>query len=525
MSASAVTDTANQLSPDGARLAVLDAIAALGRPFTVGDIVASTGLPPYLAEDALSRVVREYDCDLDVDESGNLIYRFDGGLKAREDIVKADAARRRKEKIRQGFIAFFKAWTVAMVIVYFIIYVAMIIAFFVAMSKAREGGSSSSSSRRYSGGGGSTIFWLGRGVPWGYGGYGSWSSRRAQRRYNIEVERKLQKGEDPYRLDGTPELKKPSLSERTWFHLFGTEGIKRNPLEREKELLTYIRAKRGFISNADIIALLGVTYDEADGIGTRLVATYDGEMDITDEGIAIYRFPNLALMGALEVQEQVAQLGYLWHVRQKEHTLRSNPSRVVPILNFLNIILGLFVAFVVMPAFEMTGAGAIIGLVIFPLTFSAIFLFLGVQRAMRDAANKANYEKESKRIAIFKLVFGKRTAVRLPGHEREIAAAGFGSWGAEELVRDAKAIAEDIRGEVRETGRGLEIHAQRIWTELDVVDRLRKSAISEQRVGRTVFSTRNIAGASPIGDIPASPAGKSDELADEIAQLEKELAG
>lgn len=517
--ASAVTNTASQMSADHARIAVLDAIKSLHGPFTIGDIVARTGLPPYLAENTLSTIVREYECDLDVDDQGNLIYRFSEGLKAREDIVKADASRRRKEKFRQGLIAFFKAWTVAMVIVYFVIYLVMIIAFFVAMSKANEGRSSSRRSN-------TTIFWgSGWGSPFGYGGYGSWSSRRAQRRAIHETERRIQNGEDPYRFDAVNAPKKPSLSERTWFHLFGTYGIKRNPLEREKELLTYIRAKRGFISNADIIALLGVTWDEADSIGTRLVATYDGEMDLTDEGLAIYRFPNLSLQGAPEVQEQVAQLGYLWQVREKEHTLRSNPSQVVPVLNVVNMFLAVFVGLVVMPAFEMTGIGVYIGLIVFPMVFSLTFLFLGIRRALRDAANKAQYERDSKRIAIYKLLFSKRTPVRLPGHERDIASIGFGSWSTEELLKDAPAIAEEIRGELRDTGRGVEIHAQRIWNELEVVDRIRKSAISEQKVGRTVFSTRAIAGASPIGDVPLPTASGGGALADEIAALEKELAG
>jgi uncharacterized membrane protein len=514
--ASAVTNTANQYSADGARLAVLDAIQSLGRPFSVGDIVAQTGLPPYLAEQTLSGVVREYECDLDVDDVGNLTYRFPNGLKAREDIVKADAARRRKEKFRQTLIAFFKAWTVAMVIIYFVIYVVMIIAFFVAMSKASE----NSSSRRRS----TTIFTWGWGSPFGYGGYGSWSSRRAQRRYSSEVERRIGSGEDPYGFERKSELKKPSLSERTWFHLFGTAGIKRNPLEKEKELLTYIRAKRGFVSNADIVALLGVTYDEADSIGTRLVATYDGELDLTDDGVAIYRFPNLQLAGAPEVQEQVAQLGYLWQVREKEHLLRSHPSRVVPVLNVVNLILAGFVGFVVMPSFGMTGAGAIFGLIALPVVFSLTFLFLGVRRALRDAAQREQYERDSKRIAIFKLLFARRAPVRLPGHERDIAAVGFGSWSTDELLKDAQAIANDVRGEVRETGRGVEIHAQRIWDELTLVDRLRTSAVSLQKVGRTVFSTRIIAGASPIGDVPAAGAASNDALASEIAALEKELS-
>lgn len=520
--------TAATMTDDSLRLRVLDAIKALaGRPFTIQDVVAKTGLPPYQAEIELNKVVKDYTSDLDVDEHGNLVYRFDPSLAARPDIVKADASRRRKEAFKNGLIAFFKAWTVAMVIVYFIIYVILLIAALVALSKARG----DNDDRRSGGWGSGGSFWFTWGSPFGYGGYGTHTSRRRRNEWNRETERQLEQGKDPYRFDKVDEPKKPSLSERTWYHLFGAKGIKRNPLEHEKELLTYIRAKKGFITNADIVALLGVTYDEADAIGTRLVASYDGELDLTDEAIAIYRFPNLMLSGAPEVQEQVAQLGYLWHVRQKEEMLRKNPSRVVPILNFVNIILAFVTWGFVMPVLEIQGLGATIGLVIFPLTFSAIFLFLGMRRKMAELAGKSNYEQDSMRIAIFRLLFTRRTAVKLPGDERNLAALGFGEFDSDKWKAAAPKIAEAIRGEVTDVGARLEIRAERIWQELAAVEKVRARTNSSQRVGRTVFTTRDIAGASPIGEVgePGRPGAKASApdqaLADEIAKLEKELAG
>lgn len=526
MTASAATMSQPRLSDDQSRIRILDAVKELCKaPFTVQDVVAKTGLPPYEVEAGLAKVVKDYTSDIDVDEHGNLVYRFPPGLVAREDIVKADAARRRKAAFRQWLIAFFKAWTVAMVIVYFIIYVVLLIAFLVALSKARDNnGSSSRRSSPWGGGGGS--FWWTWGSPWGYGGYGSWSSGRQRRRWNRETEEQLRQGKDPYRLDKTEAPKKPSLSERTWFHLFGTDGIKRNPLEHEKELLTYIRAKKGFISNADIIALLGVTYDQADAIGTRLCATYEGEMDVTDDGVVVYRFPNLMLTGAPEVARQTAQLGYLWHVRQKEHTLRQNPSKVVPVLNVVNILLGILTAGVILPYFGWTSIGAYIGFVIFPLTFSAIFLFLGLRRKVRDMARAKEYQRESMRIAIFQLLFNRKTAVKIPGDERHIAAVGFGQWSAGELGEVLPAIANDLRGELTERGGVKELRAPRVWDELAAVQKLRSQARSNVRVGRTVFTTRDDFGVSPIGDVVeggARKGGAAGDLADEIAALEKEL--
>ncbi len=505
-----------QKSSDTLRIPMLDAIRSFsGMPFTLADIVARSGLPPHGCENLLNTLVREYRSDLDVDAEGRLVYRFDASLDGREDIVAADAARRRKAAFRDGLIAFFKAWTVAMVIVYFVVYVIMLIAFLIAISRASD------DRKRSSSGWLRGLRWLSWGSSTSYGGYGTHTSRRNRREWNLDTEKQLREGRDPYRFEGQEPPKKPSLAERTWYHLFGADGIKRNPLAQEKELVTYLRAKKGFISNADIVALLGVSYAEADSIGTRLVATYEGEMDLTDDGVAIYRFPNLMVTGAPAVAAEVAQLGYLWQVRQKEDLLRKNPSRVVPILNFVNIILGCITAVAILPFFGWTGTGAYIGFVGFPMLFSLIFLALGMRRRLREIAGRETYERDSMRLAIYQLLFSRRTSVKLPGDERALAAVGLGEFDVSKLRSLAPSLVELIGAEVAEVGGRMEIRAPRIWAEMAAVERLRAKATSTQSVGRTVFSTRDLPGASPIGEVGPSEGDK--KLADDIAALEREL--
>lgn len=505
------------VAEDTARISVLDALRQMTGPVTVPDVVARTGLPPYEAERQLNQIVREYESELDVDDEGHLIYRFEPGLPGREDIVKKDAARRRKAAFKAKLITFFKAWTVAMVIVYFIIFVALVIAALVAvMSSDRNSSSSRRSSSRGFGGGGMWL-WFG-GSPWGYGGYGSYRSRRQARRWNRKVEAQLEAGQDPYSLTSDPELKKPSLTERTWYYLFGAKGIKRNPLEQEKELVTYIRAKKGFISNSDIVALLGVTYDEADGIGTRLVATYDGEMDLTDDGVAIYRFPNLMLSAAPEVQKETASLSYLWHLRKKELNLRKHPAVAVPVMNVLNIVLAFVALKFAFPVLQIEPTPLIIvGLFAFPLVFSIIFFSLGISRKIRESKDKEKFERDNIRISMFKLMFTRRSAIRLPGDERAIAAAGLGSWDTAELLGVAGEIAGELRGTLVTEGGVTKLKAERVFAEMNAVEHARARAVSTERVGRTVFTTRDDA---PIGIGTAATTSGDDDLAAQIAKLE-----
>jgi hypothetical protein len=500
-------------SADAARLLVLDAVARLAArgPLTLGDVVSGTGLAPHAAEPILSRLVREYACDLDVREDGTLVYRFDPALSAREDVVAADAARRRKAAVKRWLISFFKAWTVAMVIVYFVIYAIIVLSALMAASRGRNSNSNGSSSSSSLGRGLVLVLRAFLSAPWGYGGYGSWHGQRARRTFAREVERRLAAGEDPYHLGDEAIGDKPSLAERTWFHLFGAAGLAPNPLAREKELLTYLRAKRGLLTNADIIALLGVTWQEADRIGTRLVATYDGEMDLTDSGVAVYRFPNLAPAVAPEISQEAPSLGYLWQVRAREQRLRDHPTYAMPVLNVVNIVLGVGISAVMLPNLQGAGFWTHFWLSWFPLAFSFLFLLLGVRRAARDAFDRPRRERADKRIAIFRRLFTTRRPVVLPRDAAAIAEAGFGSWGAAELEADLAEIAGELGGKLETTSGGVALRVDPLWAELAEAERLRAAmTTSATPVGRTVFSTRE-----------GHTSAEADALSDAIAALER----
>ena len=509
-----MTDIA-KLSDDRTRLTLLGALKETSSAFTLSEMVARTGLPPEETERGLNTLVKEYESTLDVTEDGDLIYRFDPSLQAREDIVKADAWRRRRAKLKSFFVGFFKAWTVAMVVVYTIIYVCLIIAAIVAATSAnndrrRSGPSFGGSLFRH------MVFW-----HW----FDTWRWR-SHRRAIYAMDRRVQRGEDLYRLDARPHFaskkdpSKPTLVDRTWYHLFGAEGIERTPLETEKELLTYIRAKKGIITNADIMALIGVTYDEADEIGTRLVATYGGEMDITDDAIAIYRFPGLLLSvednaeAALNtlIKKQEARLSYTWTVRERVHKLRSSSAGVVPWLNLFNLILAGVTYTKLMPFLGISGPLATFGLVIFPGAYSLLFLGLGLKRWFKDFKSKAAYARENMRLGIYRLIFNRKRPLSFPGDERAIADAELGSWSAEEISAQAAAIAEDIRGDVDFDGGRTLIRADRLIREMAAAEKARRSSNASSTLGRTIFASDN-----PALDPPTS---EEVELAEEIASLE-----
>jgi len=64
----------------------------------------------------------------------------------------------------------------------------------------------------------------------------------------------------------------------------------------------------------------------------------------------------------------------------------------------------------------------------------------------------------------------------------------------------------------------------RIWDEMSAVQKLRVNTVSTAKVGRTVFTTRDIPGVSLSGDVALPGEAPKDELSKEIAELERELS-
>jgi hypothetical protein len=506
------------VSDDSARLALLEQLKNASAPFTISEMVARSGLPPAETERHLNILVREYESSLDVTEDGDLVYRFDPALVARQDVVKADKWRRRRAAMKSFFVGFFKAWTVTMVVVYTIVYVCLIIAAITAAS-------SQNSDRRRSGPsfGGSLFRHM---MFWHWFDTWRWRSRR---RAVYVVDQRIYRGEDLYRLDARPQFatkedpSKPTLIDRTWYHLFGSDGIERTPLEEEKELLTFIRAKKGIITNADIMALLGVSYDDADAVGTRLVATYDGELDITKDAVAIYRFPDLLTSVSEDAQDnlnalvkkQEARLSYTWTIRERLHKLRSSSAGVVPWLNLFNLILAGVTYTTLMPTLGLSGALATFGLVVFPGLYSTVFLGLGLRRWLRDLRGKKDYARQNMRLGIYRLLFNRKRPIVIPGDERAIADAELGSWTAEEISAAAAQIAEDIRGDVDVDNGRCVIRGDRVLAEMAAADAARRRSDASASLGRTIFSSDN-----PALDEPTSAEVELDE---QIAELDAEL--
>jgi hypothetical protein len=352
---------------------VLRALRRLDGRATVADVSAATGLERSQAEATLRRLLEDRRGHLEVGERGDLVYRFDKGLLSRD-------AESLWTKVKRGawsaFKVGFKVWIVATLVIYFVIFVALLIAALFA-NKDGDGdwGGGGGGERR---GGGFRLpmgdFWL-----W----YWLWSPRWRHRPYYGEGYG-VRGGEG---RGGRERKEGPPFYKKVFAFVFGPDEPTRTRAEQDRELLRFIRSRRGVVSATDLVQHTGMELQAADEELARLMAAHEGDVKVTDDGTLLYLFPELMVSAHGSVHER--EPAPAWRRLEPLRPLTGNSAgtnAVIIGMNGLNLVAAATAPWFIFPRLGIGGLGAEIGLVWVPLAFSTVFFavpglrWLGVTR-------------------------------------------------------------------------------------------------------------------------------------------------
>lgn len=368
---------AGVLSPTLDPAPVLRALRKLDGRATVADISAATGLERADAESTLRRLLEERRGHLEVGERGDLVYRFEKGLLSRD-------AESLWTRVKRGawsvFKAGFKVWIVGMLVVYTVVFVALLIAALFANRDGEGGGDWGGGDRR---GGGVHLplgdFWL-----W----YWLWGPRWRGRPYYGEGygDRRGARG----RREGPPFYKK------VFAFVFGPDEPTRSQAEKDREMLRFVRARRGVVSATDLVQMTGMELAEAEEELARLMAAHDGDVEVSDQGTLLYTFPELMVSAHGTVQER--EPAPAWRRLEPARPLTGNSAgsnAMIVAMNGFNLAAAATAPFFIFPRLGIGGTAAEIALVWVPVAFSTVFFavpglrWLGVtkdntRRALRN---------------------------------------------------------------------------------------------------------------------------------------------
>jgi hypothetical protein len=341
---------------------------------TRSDAVALTGMPSEQADPALKSLLKTYRSHLAVTDEGELIYAFDPSFERRDKVPLVEKLRSAGQAAWKGFSFLFKIWIVVTLVAYVVAFIAMMIGLTVM------GRSNDRDDRR---GGGF-------GFPWIW----YWMMPDLAPR-------------DPYYQRYQRQHRGPQkrFYQSVFDFVFGPKQKLADPKEMEKRLIGFLRDHKGRVTASELSALTGLSLADADEELTRLMAEYNGEVEVAEDGTLIYVFAELMLTAGQSTT-------WSWDFERVEpaEPLTGNTSGA-------NAVAGGFAGFnliaslTVGPAFleraaihGLTWAASPLALffvIWFPLMFSFIFFAIPTARWIRSKRKEKRRARRQLRRRIF----------------------------------------------------------------------------------------------------------------------------
>jgi hypothetical protein len=378
-------------SPEQADDALTRALRGKKGRLTKADAITVSGLPAHLVDDSLERLLKKYKSRLEVTDDGELLYTFDPALTRRDEPTLAESARDVGRALARAGVWVFKAWITVTLIVYVVGFALLVLAMMFGGNDNRR-----RDDDRIGGGGLSWLWWFlmpdwltGR-----YGGYGYGYDSLGGRSYDAWG-RPIGPRAQPKQL-GAPKKK---FIYSVFDFVFGPAQPEPDKLADEREILGYLRAHDGRITATDLVAMFGWSYQRAEEEVTRLLVDYDGDPEVTDEGVIVYQFPKL-LKSAEETALAPATPKMAWQRMEPRPVLTGNSSgsdTLIGAFAAFNLIVSFFAASWAQLRFGLVGPTWHFFLTAFPLAFFAIFLSVPALRAGARALGDGRREARNRR--------------------------------------------------------------------------------------------------------------------------------
>ncbi len=435
---------------------------------TESDIIVESGIPTHLLGPSLRRTMLTYECAIESNEEGDVVYVFDADLARR----KGEPGERWREFRRRAWAAFRTFYKVAIAVVliaYFTIFVALVIAATVALlsqSQSRSRGGSFSSSSSSSSGLGDFFLWV-----WLFGDSDYRSSRRGWRRRSGYSAGPTHSRSSRW-AHGAPSQgqrkDRRAFYAKVFSFVFGREEGERDKLFTERELLAYIRSVGGVVSPTELATRTGWSLHAAEKQSTRLIAAYGGDVEVSEDGQVLYVFPELMSSAGGPISVDTRPAPPIWERVELEEPLTGNTGAANFGIAMLNLSV-LFGAFVAIPHYaapvlgiDMNAPAVNIGLYVIPAVYSALFFLIPVYRLLfqvypenRRRARRNTQRALLKQIYLYSLpeptpVTASVDALALPegvsisaNSDRELGEAlkeiAF-DYGADATVRDDRSV-------------------------------------------------------------------------------------
>lgn len=173
--------------------------------------------------------------------------------------------------------------------------------------------------------------------------------------------------------------------------VFGPDRPKYDPLSDTKEAVAFIQKNNGRLSAGQIVALTGVTYEEAESRLAEYASKFKGDLNITEEGTVIAEFPRLLEKLNPELKGGKIEF-YIDEVDPPYQLTGNSTGRNVAIacMNIFNLVMSFVAIDYFTNFFEATALVYIFGY--FAVIFSTLFFLIPIVRIPVVASLKKKWE-------------------------------------------------------------------------------------------------------------------------------------
>ncbi|MBK8911105.1 MAG: hypothetical protein IPM61_07220 [Chlorobi bacterium] len=449
-------------------------LPTLGGKLTPQDAATATGVTVDEARDALARLMELYVTRVTHDDQGNLQFAFEMPLRQRGTKTAKERWAAIRERLWRGFKIFFKIWIGLMVIVYFVVMLVALLALLIAQSSASSS-DDRDDNRSSSGMIGGLFRVLFEGLAWS-----TWA-RATPAGYDFD--------EHGYRYRtvqtprGAKDPKKKSFIIAIYDLALGPERAPSDPLENEREVAAFLRAERGVLTPAEVVALSGGTIADAEERMADYLVRFDGEPTITDEGAVVGEFDSF-ISGTAAKDADVKVVNY-WDEFEAPYEHSGNtPGRngiIIAMVLFTLAMGGYFLAAGLaafggsIPFFRTGAARFLLGYL--PVAFSVIYLLVALLRLPGVRRRQAERLERNRKKKVMRAIFQGR----LWNATADQVYFTLVSLGDKELNRDTVAtilgtLVLELGGSVElgENGEGI-YSFQRLQREFEAAEKMRAS--------------------------------------------------
>ena len=492
--------------PSDNTISIVEKQLAQQSHLTLTEAASLTGLSVDDAREALDALLTKYVCRLQVSEYGDLIYNFGDRLRRRGEKTWAERRKEIRTWLWQAFTIFYKAWIAVTLVVYFVVFIVLLI---VAVVAASSGGSSRSSSNRSSRSShnrsSSSSFNLGPLLHMFLSIFqwrtitGTIDHARDQHGYRYRH----------YQPEPSVLKKhKKNFVAAVYDFVFGPPRVEIDPLQNEKEVAAYLQRNKGIILTAELSALAGWTFAQAETFLTDCIIRYQGATKIreTSDHVVLYgQFDTIIRGVGAEQEEPEDQIVYYWDEYEPEYEFSGNTSAhnaLIIAMNSFNLLLSVLVLdgsfdellYTQLPSTLASGSFIPLGLGWLPLVFSGLFFLIPAARFFRIRSLQRQQHEQNIRKRLFQTIFTRQGQPQTTSEvvTRVNTSATEETLSAPIVEERLKELVLDIPGDMQVNDAAeVQFSFPRITRELQAAPQLRDQLQIDDSLGEIIVESEN----------------------------------